>query len=257
MLGYVIEASCRRPTVHSGGSDVSEVRSGPLIGGIALYNVAQNALLTDRGYVVGNVVVTSAALAWARRSGIAWADLGLDRKSIPLGLATGAAVGTVAAVLALATRDTSRASTLFADERLEGVDHKEMWYRVLVRFPLGTALFEEVVFRGVLPATFPHRPVWQREMIAAGVFAAWHLIPTSHTVAANPTAEALGPRRKTFLVLGGSVAAGLAGLGFSALRRWSSSLAAPWLAHAIVNGLTLATARRAGRPGAGLRTIRT
>jgi hypothetical protein len=233
------------------------VRSGPLIGGIALYNVAQNTLLTDRGYVVGNLVVTAAALAWARRTGIGWDELGLDPEDIPLGLATGAVVGTVAAGVTLAMRDSQLTRTLFDDDRLEGVGHREVRYRVLVRFPLGTALFEEVVFRGVLPAAFRDRPVWQRELIAAGTFAAWHIIPTTHTVGANRKARSLDPWRKTTAVLGGSLAAGLAGLGFSALRRWSSSLAAPWLAHTVVNGLTLALASSAWKQASGSARVRT
>lgn len=226
------------------------MRSGPLIGGIAVYNVVQNTLLTDRGYVVGNVLVAAGALSWARRSDIGWSELGLDPESMVEGLATGAAVGTAAAVLTLAIQDSRPTRALFDDERLTGIDRAEMWHRLLVRFPLGTALFEEVLFRGVLPAAFPNRPVWQQELISAGVFAVWHIIPTSQTVAANREGRSLAPGRKATAVVGGSLAAGLAGLGFSALKRVSSSLAAPWLAHATINGLTLALAMRANRRAA-------
>jgi hypothetical protein len=135
-----------------------------------------------------------------------------------------------------------------SDERLEGIGRREVWRRVLIRFPLGTALFEEVVFRGVLPAAFRHRPTWQREAISASAFAAWHIIPTWHTLDANTGGRSWGRGRKAAAVVGGSVAAGVAGLTLSALKRSSSSLTAPWLAHTTVSALTLLVAARLGEP---------
>lgn len=227
------------------------------MGGIAIYNVVQNIWLTERGYVTGNVAVAASALAWARRSGVGWDELGLSAEDLPVGLAAGAVVGTVASGLALATRHTRLARSLLDDTRLQGVDQEEVWRRVLIRFPVGTALFEEVVFRGVLPAAFSSRPAWQRDVVSAGVFAAWHVIPTWHTVSANRGGSSLRPWQKAGAVAAGSVAAGFAGLGLAASRRWTSSLATPWLAHATVNGLMLAVAVRARRQAPDLHRVTT
>jgi membrane protease YdiL (CAAX protease family) len=221
---------------------------GGLLAGIALYDVVQNAVLTEGGYVTGNVAVTTGALAWARRSGVSWDDMGLGRGSSARGLGVGAAAAAVATGVACLTRDTALVRSLLSDERLEGIGRREVWRRVLIRFPLGTALFEEVVFRGVLPAAFRHRPTWQREAISASAFAAWHIIPTWHTLDANTGGRSWGRGRKAAAVVGGSVAAGVAGLTLSALKRSSSSLTAPWLAHTTVSALTLLVAARLGEP---------
>ena len=223
------------------------MRPGSLLGWIALYNVMQNTLLTERGYVAGNLMVTASALAWARRSGIEWVELGLDRGHARRGLAAGAVVSATTACLVWPARDTDLAHSLLADERIRDLDRSEVWRRLLVRFPLGTALFEEVVFRGVVPAAFRHRPAWQRDVIAAAAFAAWHIVPTSRALAANAGGRSLRTIHKVAAVVGGSAAAGVAGLGFAALTRAASSLAAPWLAHSIFNALTLLLATRRGR----------
>ena len=146
---------------------------------------------------------------------------------------------------ATALRDTAMAKSALDDERLGPLGRAEVGYRLLVRFPLGTALFEEVVFRGVLPAALRNRPVWQAELISAGAFAVWHIIPTSAVVAANPATRSSSLGRRATLVLGGSAAAGLAGLALAGMRRASSSLAAPWLTHATVNGTAFLLALRA------------
>lgn len=215
-----------------------------LFGGIALYNVVQNTLLTERGYVTGNIAVSGVALAWARHSGADWSDLGLDGKSIGRGLATGATAAAVATGIAWATRDSSLTRSVLADERILDLERDELWRRVWVRFPLGTALFEEVVFRGVVPAAFRHRPPWVRETISACAFGAWHIIPTWRTLAANARGRSLRPVGKVATVLAGSAAAGVAGLAFAGLRAVGSSLAAPWLTHTVVNSLATLLATR-------------
>ena len=217
-----------------------------LLAGIASYNLVQNTLLIDRGYVTGNVAVTSGALAWARRAGSDWDDLGLDPETSVLGFGVGAVVSGVAAGLVWAVRDTGLARSLLADERVAGLGRDEMWRRVLIRFPLGTALFEEVVFRGVVPSAFPTLTPWRSDLISATAFAFWHVIPASRTLAANPRARSWGRGRKTAAVIAGCVTAGLGGLALSGLRRSSSSLVAPWLAHTTFNALTLLVAARPG-----------
>jgi membrane protease YdiL (CAAX protease family) len=114
-----------------------------------------------------------------------------------------------------------------------------VWRRALIRFPLGTALFEEVAFRGVLPAMLGrcHRPLASDAMSAA-VFGLWHLIPATRALAGNPLGRGISPGRKLAVVLGGSAAAGAAGLALSRLRRETGSLYAPWLIHSSFNTLS-------------------
>lgn len=214
------------------------MRPGRALTFLAAYNVVQNAVLNERGYVPGNLIATGVGLAWARRSGLGWRDLGMSRKNMARGLGLGAGAATVVSTLALFTRDNERIRALLDDDRLEAVSDRELWYRLLVRFPLGTALFEEVWFRGVLPAALRQNSARFPELVSTAAFAAWHLIPTATAINANPSGRSLTFGRRAGLVIGGSVAAGLAGLGFVAMRNVSSNLAAPWIAHGVLNGLT-------------------
>lgn len=211
---------------------------------LAAYNVFQNAMLDKRGYVAGNLAATGVGLAWARSTGMGWSELGLTGKSCVAGLKLGVGVTAAASTIALLGRDHELVQAILDDDRLEEVTDRELPYRLLVRFPLGTALFEEVWFRGILPAALRQHRARRPELISTAAFAAWHLIPTAAAIRANPGWRELSPSRKTMLVLGGSAVAGVAGLGFAGLRKSSSSLAAPWVAHAALNGLSFWVAMR-------------
>lgn len=214
------------------------MRPGGALTFVAVYNVVQNTVFNQRGYVGGNLIATGAGLAWARGSGLGWRDLGMSRDNMGAGLQLGLGVATAASALALLGRDHAKVRAMLRDDRLGDVTDRELWYRLLVRFPLGTALFEEVWFRGVLPAALRRHGARRPELMATAAFAAWHLIPTATAINANPAGRSLSAVRRVGLVVGGSFAAGLAGLGLAALRKASSSLAAPWLAHAAFNGLS-------------------
>lgn len=94
--------------------------------------------------------------------------------------------------------------------------------RVLLAVPLGTVLFEEALFRGVLWAVL-RRAVGLRVAVVwqAAVFGAWHV----------PGALAAG--QSTVGVVAVTV---LAGAGFAWLRERTGSLVAPALVHWAVNG---------------------
>lgn len=218
------------------------MKPGKALGILAAYNIFQNVALNKRGYVAGNLIATGVGLAWARNSGLSWRDLGMNKDNVGRGLVVGGAVAAAASSAAPLVRDQERVRGMLADLRLDDVSDREARFRVLVRFPLGTALFEEVWFRGILPAALRRHGVKKPELVSMAAFTAWHLIPTAAAIEANAEGASMSRRRKTLLVSGSSIAAGLGGLGFTALRNASSSLAAPWVAHAALNGLFFWTA---------------
>jgi membrane protease YdiL (CAAX protease family) len=129
----------------------------------------------------------------------------------------------------------------------------------LVRVPLGTAVWEEVAFRAVLPAlleravtgTGRDRTSSRGPVTAAGAlaFGLWHVRPTADAVRLNaPTA---GWGRTTAAVLGGVAVTAGAHVALEGLRRRTGSLLAPLVLHAAVNAAgTVAAAvadRRLGR----------
>lgn len=185
-------------------------------------------------YVPVNLVVAAAVLATGVRLGLTTGELGLSRDRIRAGLRLGGLVGLGAAgVLAIgALLPWTR--PLFDDARTAGIGFGLLAYRGLIRIPLGTALLEEVAFRGVVFAAW--RRVHSSAVAAVGssvVFGLWHVRPAIDLLIENDIAADGWPR---VAAVGGAVAGtALAGLGFCWLRLRSGSLVAPFVVHAVVN----------------------
>ena len=131
---------------------------------------------------------------------------------------------------------------LLQDARVAGADGGAIAYQVLIRIPLGTVLWEETAFRGVLLAALLRvLPVRRAIGASAAVFGLWHIRPTVSAVAANDLANGLPARAAA--VLFGCVSTAAAGVLFTWLRVRSGGLLAPVLLHAATNCLgTLAAA---------------
>lgn len=206
---------------------------------VGVYNLVQNLMVPPPAYVPSNLAVTGALVAWARSQGCSWDDLGLDLSRAGAGARLGAAGAGLAAAVALSVISHPEARGYLLDERAAGQRNRDVAYRSMVRFPLGTALFEEVAFRGVISG------VWRRSggskveaaLATAITFGLWHLIPASDALVGNPLDSRLSSRRsRVGVVVTGAVATGLASLGFSWMRERSGSLMAPWMTHAAING---------------------
>ena len=197
-------------------------------------------------YVPANLLATGLLLLAARAAGLSWEELGLSRRRVRAGLRWGGPCCAVVAVGCATALAIPAVRPLFADARLAGADGAEIAYQVLVRIPLGTVLWEEIAFRGVLLAALT-RLIPPPAAIAASavVFGSWHIRPTLSAVAANDLAG--GPvARVLAVVLGCAVTAG-AGWLFAWLRVRSGSLLAPALLHLATNTLGTLTAAAAHR----------
>jgi membrane protease YdiL (CAAX protease family) len=148
-----------------------------------------------------------------------------------MGVATSAAVAAV-------TLNHQRLAPYLLDDRASGQRSRDVLYRVLVRLPLGTALFEEVAFRGTIEGIWRRSGASKREaaMAAAVAFGLWHLIPGTQALNGNPLNLRLTSAKSRWaVVIVGAVVTAIASLGFSRLRERSGSLVAPWLTHAAIN----------------------
>lgn len=199
----------------------------------AYNNVIDRHPWHHRRYGVLNSCATGAALAAAAAGGLTAADLGFGRDTWRPGrlaawLAAGVAAGWLLVAAAPATRPVLR------DKRITSVDGGAIAYDALVRIPVGTVLWEETAFRGVLQAAL-RRTMSQRAAIGvtAGVFGVWHVRPTLEALRANGLAA--GRTQAVARVVAGSAAIAAAGLLLSWLRERSGSLMAPAVLHLAAN----------------------
>jgi membrane protease YdiL (CAAX protease family) len=209
-------------------------------------NIATNRLAPAALYVPTALVVAAAAVALAVRvGGCGVRDLGLARADLSSGLRLGAvAMAVVAGLLAVglalpATRE------LFADRRVDEHSVAALPYATLVRIPLGTALLEETLFRGVLLGLGVRQwPPWVAVAWSSALFGLWHVLPASGLAGYNPavagTLQGAGGRLAVTAAAVGASA--LAGVLLCWLRLRAGSLLAPVLLHATTNGLAYAAA---------------
>jgi membrane protease YdiL (CAAX protease family) len=190
--------------------------------------------------VAVNLVLGGALVAAARVLGISWRALGLDPSEPGSGLVWGAGAVLVALAVAAVVLGTPL-RRFFADLRAVDMAPRTLRFHYLVRIPFGTALFEEVVFRGILLALLAEGGLEVAAILtSSAAFGLWHIGASLDLLRANrPDA---GPSAKALAVATGVALTFVGGIGFAVLRVASESLLAPVLAHAAINvmGFTLA-----------------
>jgi membrane protease YdiL (CAAX protease family) len=197
-------------------------------------NVVSNRVWPE-AYIPWNLAVAALLVLAARGAGLTWGDLGLGNARLRRGLAVGAAAFAAVGAVYAAGLSLPATSTLFHDTRAAG-PLTAVLFAALIRIPLGTAVLEEVAFRGVLPGLVGGG-WWRATLVSSGLFGLWHVLPST-AMGANAGVEA---------ALGGwglAAQAALAvlftfvgGIVFCALRRWSGHLVTPMLAHVATNSL--------------------
>jgi len=177
---------------------------------------------------------SAVTLTAAAASGLTATDLGLRRDRLRSGLRLGSATAApVLAAFALAAL-TPATRPLLDDQRVAGLDARQLAYQVLLRIPLGTVAWEEIAFRGVLhPALRRVLPEPAATVAASAVFGLWHIRPAAEALAANRLTPSRGARIAAVTAIAAGTAA--AGALLSVLRERSGSLAAPVLLHLAAN----------------------
>jgi membrane protease YdiL (CAAX protease family) len=184
-------------------------------------------------------------LAIARWAGLSWQELGLGRGTWRRGLiwASGA-IGAVAVVYA-AGAALPPTRNAFRDARYQ-MDWEHAFLTAFVLVPLGTVVFEEVAFRGVLWGLLRRaRGTWTATIVSSALFGVWHVLPSLGLARDNEAIASTvgrGTSGEVISVLGTVLFTGLAGVVFCELRRRSGSLLASVGLHWATNGLGVLTA---------------
>ena len=202
-------------------------------------NVATVRLLPPPAYVPANLTLALLAVVAARAAGLTVDDLGfaIDGVTLRRGLLLGGgAASIVLGVVALGLLTPSM-RPFFANQRLLSLGRRAAAYESIVRIPLGTALAEEVLFRGVLLGLLLQRTSTARAVAYTSLwFGAWHILPTianlegydAEIVSRTPVGMI---QTLTITVTATSIGGGLFGL----LRLRARSVLAPVLTHATLN----------------------
>lgn len=229
--------SCWRVSVYDTTASSGWRFEATVLLAVAVWNVLANEVIPDSTHVVTNLAAGVALVWYARRNGLTWDDLGMRIDRVGRGLVVGgcALLVIVAAVTVTVLVPASRA--YFVDDRFLGESAMAMLFEVVVRIPLATAAFEEVVFRGVMLGMFLRRmTVLQATVATAFVFGVWHILPTLEGLSTNPVGDDIVGFGMTLSVLVATVAIlTVAGLALSWLRFRANSLVAPFLAHVGIN----------------------
>jgi membrane protease YdiL (CAAX protease family) len=206
--------------------------------GLAAYNnLAGRHRWHERWYPAANLAATGILLAAAAASGLTAGDLGLRRGRLAAGMRTAAppALALAGGWVILAAAPAARpVQPVLGDRRVTGLTGRGVAYQVLVRIPVGTVLWEEAAFRGVLQASLRRvLPGPAAMAVTSAVFGLWHIRPTADALRINqiPASRRAAPGPVAAAV----AATAAAGLLLSGLREQSGSLAAPMLLHLTAN----------------------
>ena len=201
-------------------------------------------------YVPVNLAFAGAILAIAAGTlSLSRGELGLRGDVADAGVAMAAIAVFAIGALAFAR---SRHGHRIADKRVEGRRGGALAFYVLVRIPLGTAVAEEVLFRGVLFAAWRDAGLSTviAALCAAAAFGLWHVAPTLDAVRLNN--PAVSHRALWTAVMGAVLLTTGAGLGFTLMRLETEGLVAPIVLHAGINSMgALAAAVASRRKPAG------
>jgi CAAX protease family protein len=198
-----------------------------------------------RVHPVTGPVAAGMLLLIGRAAGLSWEAMGLGGAALARGARWGAvAAGLVAAGYAVAAMIPG-AHRFFRDTRYR----LGLWpavYTAFVAVPLGTVVFEEVAFRGVLWGLVEDaNGAAAATVVTSILFGLWHVLPALASARSN---EALGPSGPGSglgrTVLATVAFTTVAGVVFAELRRYTGSLLAPVLLHWAANGIGVLVAAR-------------
>lgn len=222
-----------------------------LIALILLYSTVLEKAVPKRFHLYLNIAITALAILLGLAFGLNFEKMGLSLNKILPGIFVA-----ITAVAVIVT-GTSIIATIpflrrfFLGDDLKHASGKLITYEATIRVPFGTALVEEVLFRGVLLGLLlQHNSTLMAMVISSAIFGLWHILPTISMLEENSIIAKANKelkRRKYSSVIGVIIITSTAGLVFAWLKIIANSLIAPWLVHWSINSsgmLGVAIARR-------------
>lgn len=193
---------------------------------IAVYGYAMPRFVDKRYYTIGNLLFALLSIIYAYFVGASWQDLGLHYRPFII---------LEASLVVLAAYSLARQLATKRRLKLGPKDYQELFIRV----PFGTALAEELIFRGavfgLLAQSLNNLPAL---LVSSAAFGFWHILPGSKSVWAS---QKLIPKKwspwasKTTSAVSTVGFTFLGGLFFGWLRILSAGIILPWAVHTFTN----------------------
>jgi membrane protease YdiL (CAAX protease family) len=217
---------------------------------ILLYSTVLGRLVPKKYHLYLNIGIAAVAITLGLAFGLSLENMGLALDRILPGIYWAFIISAAIILLILVISTIPILRRFFIGDNLSNANGKLIAFEAAVRIPLGTALVEEILFRGVLLGLLlQHHPTFEALVIAAAIFGLWHIFPTMDSMKSNAAAaKAIAHKtpRAAGSVIGVIILTSIAGLFFGWLRILANSIVAPWLVHWSVNasgvvGIAVAT----------------
>lgn len=206
---------------------------------VLMYGIALAKFIPNSWHAVTNsLAVVAAVYVAVVPLDITFSSLGISIDS----LIKGAVIGLAASFLIIALAFVLASLPIFhgyflSQHSILKTKTSRIVYETVVRIPIITALFEEIIFRGFLLAVFLiYLPTIWAVALSSIVFGLWHVFPAINTMNENHYKKFKANKSGGKLYIAGNVLATAgAGVVFSILRLMSGSIIAPWLVHWAIN----------------------
>lgn len=218
-----------------------------LVAAVSVVSVMYNSLVyvlpsrvRNLAFTPLNLVVAGLMLFWAtEEEGMSLSDLGLSTETAASGAQWGAATGGALALLIyVASRIIGPAPRHLINPEVRDLARPALVRRIVLRIPLGTALPEEVIFRGILLSILASMIGGPgAAAVSSAVFVAWHVAPTTRSIVLQRAC--LSRSQLTINVVGPLFATYVGGMLLSAVRLASGSLLAAVMIHWAISAVSL------------------
>ena len=184
--------------------------------------------IRQKYYALANICFSLATLFFVKAAGVSWPNLGISLNFSVLLISFLILYATICASFLIIRRRRLKFS-------------KKDYYELFFRIPAGTALAEEILFRGSIMGVLLQNYSYAAALIISSIiFGFWHVLPgpLGSWFHQNMPSN----NRPAWVAKTSSAAATVAftfvgGLAFGWLRLASGSIALPWVAHTLTNAL--------------------
>lgn len=175
--------------------------------------------------------------------GLSLENLSLNIGSIGKGVLYGVLFSLPLVIMIFVVTTNNTLGVHFSKTPRKNFNKKSFFYELLFRIPFGTALSEEIIFRGVLLGLLLQNHSLIVSIITSSVlFGLWHIFPTLQTNKSHdPLIEYMDNQRKRniFAVLIAVIATTMMGIFLNFINIQSKSLISSWIIHSSINGFTI------------------